>query len=209
MSTKEIFKLAPTPEFRVSHPHVFKATAIRGSDKLNYSIEMLFDKKTTKLSELQAPLIGAIKDKWGDDKSNWPKPLTMPIRDGDVAKFDKKTQTKTVKAEHKGMWVMRASSSAEYNRPQVVGKNPKIPLESESEFYPGCYARAGLKAHAYEFADKNGVKYILDMVQKTRDGEPLTSRKRADEVFGAIEDVEDDSGLMSDNEENSEESFLT
>lgn len=201
MSNKDISKmvLQPTPEFRVSHPHVFKPTAIKENGvegKPQYSIEMLFDKETTDLSTLQAPLKAAIVDKWGTDKSNWPSPLLLPIRDGDKPKMNKKTRQKEVKKEHAGMWVVRASSSAEFNRPQVVGRNPKVPLQNENELYPGCYARAGLKAHAYEFGDKYGVKFVLDAVQFVKDGEPISTRKRADEIFGTVEGDEGDTDLL-------------
>jgi len=208
--------LQPSPEFRVSHPHVFKPTAIKDATgkegKLQYSIEMLFDKTTTDLSVLQAPIKAAIIDKWGTDKSQWPSPLMLPIKDGDKPKMNKKTRQKEVKPEHAGMWVVRASSSAEYNRPQVVGRDPKVALQNEGELYPGCYARAGLKAHAFEFADKYGVKFILDAVQFVRDGEPIGSRKRADEIFGVVEgDDGDDSFMNNDGAEafgEEQESFM-
>lgn len=181
-----------TDEFRASHPHVFKPSTIKGGDKATYSIEMLFDKKTTKVSELQAPLITAAKEKWGPDKKKWPSPLMLPIKDGDKPRMNKKSRQMEVIPEHKGMWVVRASSSAEFSKPHVVGKDPKVALTDESQFYPGCYARAYLKAHAYEFADKFGVKFILDGVQFIRDGKALGGKKPADQMFGVIEGDEGD-----------------
>ena len=68
-----------TTEFRVSHPHVLKPSSMPGDSKLSYSIEMLFDKKTTDLSHLQNPLKAAIIGKWGPVKSEWPSPLKLPI----------------------------------------------------------------------------------------------------------------------------------
>jgi len=187
--------LQPSPEFRVSHPKLFKPDAMKKGDKESYSIEMLYDKETTDLKTLQAPLQAARAFKWGANKDEWPSPLHWPIKDGDKPKMNKQTRKMEVKPEHKGMWVVKASSSAEYNRPQVVGKDPSKVIESEGELYPGCYARAGLKAHAYEFADKNGVKYILDAVQFIRDGAAFGGRKKATEIFGTIEDDGDDTGL--------------
>ena len=196
-----------TPEFRVSHPHLFKPNAMKGSEKKSYSIEMLFDKTTTDIKVLQAPLIEAAKEKWGPDKNDWPKPLKLAYRDGDKP-YGK---NKEVKKEHKGMWVMKASSSAEFSRPHVVDKDPKIAITEEGKIYPGCYARAHLKAHAYTFADKDGVKYILDAVQFIRDGVAIGGKKPADQMFGVIEGLEDESDVDSpfgSDEENSEESFL-
>lgn len=204
--------LQPTPIFRLSYPHLFKPGSIKGSDKLSYSCEMLFDKKTTDLNTLQAPIKAAAIDKWGPDKSQWPSPLLLPIRDGDKPKMNKKTKKVEVRPEHKGMWIVRASSSAEYNRPQLVGRDPKVPLENESELYSGCYARAAVKAHAYEFGDKYGVKYILDAVQFVKDGPHLGGRKAADEMFGVVEGDDSDSDFVGGTEVSDEgegaESFM-
>lgn len=205
MAEKEDLKVLTT-EFRVSHPHVFKPTKIQDGDKENYSIEMLFDKSITDVKHLLKPLTTAKILKWGDDKEQWPSPMKMPIRDGDKP-YGKK---KEVKPEHKGMWVVKASSSAEYSKPQVVGLNPKVELK-ESELYPGCYARASLKAHAYTFADKDGVKFIIDAVQFVRSGKAIGGRKPADQVFGVLEGADGDETAFDTpigDDVDQEESFL-
>lgn len=197
-----------TTEFRVSHPHLQKPAAVKKGEKENYSIEMLFDKTTTDLSHLQTPLKNAIVAKWGPDKSEWPKPLLLPIRDGDKPHGKKRE----VKPEHKGMWVVRASTSAEFSKPYTVGRDPKVKLENESDLYPGCYARAALKAHAYEFAGKDGAKFILDGVQFIRAGKAIGGRKPADQVFGVIEGDDGDSDLSDlsgdDTEADGVDSFM-
>lgn len=194
-----------TPEFRASHPHVFKPTSVKPGEDPSYSIEMLFDKKTTKLSDFQRVVKEAAVQKWGANQKDWPTPLKMPYRDGDKP-YGKK---KEVKEEHKGMWVIRASSKAEYYKPYVVGKDPEIKLTSESEFYPGCYARAAIKAHAYTFADKDGVKFVLDGVQFIRDGEALGGKPRAEDTFGIIEgDDGDDAFGMQSEDDTQEEAFF-
>ena len=193
-----------TTEFRASHPHVFKPTAIKPGDPMSYSIEMLFDKSTTKLSDFQKVVKAAIINKWGAKESEWPKPLKLPYRDGDKPHGKKKE----VKPEHKGQWVIRASSLAEYSKPYVVGRDPNVALESEAQFYPGCYARAALKAHAYNFADKDGVKFVLDGVQFIRDGEAFGGKKPANQVFGKVEGYEgEDQAAFGLTEDGDEETF--
>lgn len=184
---KEQLKMV-TPEFRASYCHLFKPSEVKkGSGKLYYSIEMLFPKATTELSVFQKPLLLAAKAKWGA-KENWPAKLKMPYRDGDVPKLNLKTKKREVKPEHVGMWVVKASTDAQYSRPHVVGKDPDVPLENEKQFYAGCYARAGVKAHAYEASeDVVGLKFILDGVQFVKDGKPLGGRRPASEMFGVIE----------------------
>ncbi len=181
--SKNIEKLKMmTEECRASHPHLFKATKIKDNDKPRFSIELLADKKTTKISEYQARVKEAIIQKWGSVEDA-PKPLKLPYRDGDKPHGKKKE----IKKEHVGMWVVRASTLEEYGRPHVVGKNPKNHLTSESELYPGCYVRAFLKANAYEVGENQGVSFILDGVQFIRDGEAFGGKKPADQMFGIVE----------------------
>lgn len=207
MANSEAFEAmrVVTPTCRLSHPHLFKPTAIeKGSDDLRYSCELLFDKKTTDVSALQKPIKAAIMDKWGNAKADWPEPLIIPIKDGDKPRLNKRTKKREVKEEHKGMWVVRASMKAEFGKPQLVGRNPAEPIEDASELYPGCFVRVALKAFAYEFADKNGVSFNLDAVQFVKDGKPLSGRKDAKDIFGVVE-TEDDGD--KDLDFNSEESF--
>lgn len=197
-----------TGEFRVSHPHVFKPSQMKRDGKPlgkeNYSIEMLFDKKSTDLKPLQRAIHNACVAKWGADKSQWPSPLRNPIKDGDKPM----KKGKDIKAEHKGCWVVRASTSAEYSAPHVVDQDVQ-PILKASDFYPGCYARAQIMSFAYEVSDEmSGVKFILDGVQKLREGKALGGKKPADQMFGAVESSDDDDesfDSMSDDE--SEETF--
>lgn len=193
--------LVTTGVFRASHPHVLKPSQMNDKDAPKYSIEMLFDKKNTDLKPLQLALKAAAVAKWGPDKADWPDGLAMPIRDGDKPVRNKKTKEMETKKEHLGNWVIRASTVAEYGKPYVLDRE-RNPIESESDFYPGCYARAALKAHAYEFGDKYGVKFILDGVQFVRDGEALGSRRSAEQMFGALED---DGDATSFSEETTDE----
>lgn len=177
-----------TPEGRASYVHVFTPSEVkdrkgRPTGKKQYSIELLFDKKTTKLSDLQKPIAAAATFEWGE-KENWPKPMKMPISDGDKPQG----KDKKLRKEAAGCWIVKASSSADFAAPHVVGKDPKIKLTSEAEFYSGCYCRAQLKAHAFDIGEgSQGVKFILDGVQFIRDGDRLGGRKAADEIFGVIE----------------------
>lgn len=186
-----------TPEARCSHPHLFTPSAIKKGATPQYSIELLFDKTTTKIADLQRPCIEAMKQMWGPTKEDWPNPRKMPYRDGDVP-YGKK---KEVKPEHAGMWVVKASTNAseKFGGPHVVGKNAKVALTKESDVYPGCYVRAAVKAYAYEAMSedgKPGVKFILNGVQFIRDGAALGGgRKAADQIFGNLEGADEDTSF--------------
>jgi hypothetical protein len=182
-----------TPEFRVSYPHVFKANAFKGG-KPKFSVTMLFPKN----SDL-SPIKNAIKEakiaKFGADKDSWPDDLESPVVDGDSPKHADKDG-------YKGCWAIKASTN-EDQRPGVVDENVQ-PILEPSDFYPGCYARAYVYAYVWEFAGKRGVGFILDHVQKLRDGKSFGGKKSADQVFSPV-----NAGAMSsdDNADDVDEDF--
>lgn len=164
-----------TPEFRVSYPHVFKAQAIKPTDKPKFSVTMLFP-KTADLSSLKEAMRQAKIAQFGD-KSNWPDDLESPVVDGDNPKH-------ADKEGYKGHWVIKASTN-EDQRPGVVDENV-VPITDQAKFYPGCYARAYIYAYVWEYMGKQGVGFILDHVQKLRDGKSFGGKKPAEQVFSPV-----------------------
>lgn len=59
------------------------------------------------------------------------------------------------------------------------------PIISQTVLYSGCYGRADINFFAYNAAGKKGVGCGLNNLQKLEDGEALSGRKSAQEVFGA------------------------
>lgn len=165
--------IVTTPVGRVSFPHVFKA--YRNDDgKEAFEITLLFDKKED-LSELKRIVRAKAIEKWGDDKSKWPKNLKFPFNDGDL-KSDRYP-------EYEGKISVRMTSN---RQPGVVDAAVQ-PIMDQSEFYPGCYARCRVNAFFYDNKQK-GVSLGLNHVQKVKDGEPLGGqRERVEEAFDAIE----------------------
>lgn len=173
-----------TPTFRVSYPHVFKAQAPKPTDKPKYSITMLFPKDTDLMG--QSPdgkprslkeVIKSAKIVEFGDKKNWPAELESPVIDGDNPKFADKDG-------YKGHWVIKATTS-EDQRPGVVDAD-MTPITEPSQLYPGCYARAYVFAYVWEYMGKQGVGFILDHVQKIKDGKSFGGKKPVEQVFGSI-----------------------
>lgn len=164
-----------TPEFRVSYPHVFKPNSIKGSPP-KYSVTMLF-KKSADLSVIKLAIKHAKIAEFGPDPDNWPEDLESPVTDGDKPKY-------ADKEGYKGHWAIKASSN-EDSKPGVVDEQVE-PITEQSVFYPGCYARAQVFARVWEFGGKQGVHFILDHVQKTKDGKSFGGKKAASEVFNPI-----------------------
>ena len=171
-----------TPEFRVSFPAIFKPSEYNGKEK--FGLTMLFSKGTD-ISKLKKLCVDTAKEKWGE---KLPKPLKFPFRDGnekDLDKFPSFEDTTFCQAQT-------------LYQPGLVDEKLQ-PIIDESEFYPGCYARASISAFAWEFQGKKGVSINLLNVQKMRDGEKLGSRIVAEDEFEALEKVEN-VDLASDDE---------
>lgn len=175
-----------TPEFRVSFPHVFKAQAMPGTNNApKFSVTMLFDKNSN-MDLIKKAIHAAKVEKFGANKDKWPKTIKGPVQDGDgEAGITKKTGERM--AGYENSWVVKASTN-ENQKPGVVDRDGQEIIR-ESDFYAGCYARAYIYAYVWEFpkgSGKYGVGFILDHLQKLRDGKAFGGKKPVGEVFGAL-----------------------
>lgn len=166
-----------TPKFRVSYPNVFKARINPLNGKEEYSVEALFDKDAD-LSELKEAAKKAVIEKWGADQTKWPKNLKMPFRDQAEKEKD------GVLADHyeKGAYFLRLKSN---RRPGIVDAQCS-PIDNETEFYGGCYARASVAVFAYDQAGNRGVSFGLSNLQKIADGEAFSGRVAASDDFEPV-----------------------
>jgi hypothetical protein len=163
-----------TPKFRVSFPDVFRPGKADDMGKQKYGLTMLFEKDAD-ISALMKAAEQAAVDKWGADKSKWPKNLRNPFRD----QGDK---------EYEGYVPGAIFITAKANqRPGLVNARNEDIIE-EHEFYAGCYARATVRAFAYDNKSK-GVAFGLQNIQKLGDGEPFSGRLKACEEFAPVEPV--------------------
>lgn len=178
-----------TPKFRVSYPSVFEKTAYEDGTP-EYSVTALFP-KSADLTPLRKAITAAIVDKWGSDKEKWPKKLRRPIRDGDEEKGDS--------PEFKNHWFIRFASKK--NKPGVINAEKTERLTSEEDFYAGCYARAEICAYAYDKAGNKGISFDLWNLQKISDGERLSGRRDAFEVFDDLDDEELEEEMDDDEDE--------
>jgi hypothetical protein len=191
---KELCRLT-TPTFRVSYPHVFKAQSPKQGDKPKFSITMLFP-KTADLSKLKEAIKQAKIAEFGS-KENWPKDLESPVVDGDDPKHEEKEG-------YKNHWVIKASTG-ENQRPTVVDQNVE-PITDQADFYPGCYAIAHIYAYVWFYPDRQkpmrkGVGFILDHVQKVKDGKAFGGKKPVDQVFSPIAADDDESEVADDDDD--------
>lgn len=187
-----------TPEFRVSYPHVFKPQAPKPTDKKKYSVTMLFPKDSDLMGMSPDGKPRGIKEVIRNaklvafgPKDNWPAGLESPVVDGDDEKF-------ADKPGYAGHWVIKAVTS-EDQKPGVVDAK-MTPITDPAELYPGCYARAYVYAYVWTYMKKQGVGFVLDHVQKLRDGKSFGGKKPVEQVFTPV-----DSGSDKDSDDDEED----
>ena len=170
-----------TPEFRVSYPCVFKPKMNTKSKKEEYSLEALFAPGTD-MSRLEAAVDAAIVKKWGADKARWPRNLKLPFKKQTLTRVNKVGDVVPNAGHIEGAPLLTLKNK---DKPGVVDSNVQ-PIIAEAEFYAGCYAIASLNASAYDVDGARGVTFYLQNLQKTREGEPLSGRPKAEDDFAPI-----------------------
>lgn len=145
-----------TPEGRVSFPRVFEKNHRSGK----YELTLVFPKDTD-LSLLQAAAREAVKAKWGD---KIPSGLRNPFR-----KVSDKMSTYGEDFDPGDVFVCFRSQ----NRQPMIVDAAVQPIMTQSDFYPGCWARVSTNAYAYDREGNKGVAFGLINIQKIRADDPL------------------------------------
>lgn len=170
-----------TPEFRVSWPKVFKPELNKLNGKMEYSLVALFPKGAD-LSALKAAAQEAIIKKWGADKAAWPAKLKTPFRDqGEKEKLTDGRLILPAGYEKGAIFITLKSTQ----KPGVVDASVQD-IINEHEFYSGCWARATVNAFTYSQLGNMGVSFGLQNLQKTKEGEPLSGRMKAENEFAPV-----------------------
>lgn len=174
-----------TPIFRLSFPNIWEArfNELKGEDQ--YSIVMLFDKKTAAV-DLKAlkELAGKVATfRFGAN----PKGLRSPFRDGDTD-TTQNGELKKEKNPHIGGNIFINSWSKQ--KPGVVNASNQIVLDHD-EVYGGCYCKAQLNCYAYEAGGNRGVSFGLLHIQKIKDGDPFGGRTKPEDAFAPVSGSDD------------------
>lgn len=156
-----------TPEFRVSFPKLFTA-----DENGKFGLSMIFDKETD-FSLLEKAVEAKIKEVWPRGKPK--KDYVYPIHDGEDSDRE----------EHEDKFYVNGKCGK--YRPGIVDAN-LCEITDESEFYPGCYARAVITVYHWVHKGKCGISVNVRNIQKLRDGEPLVSRVQAADEFESVVD---------------------
>jgi len=172
-----------TGEVRLSYAHVWEPHAIEEGQPKKYSCCLLIPKTDTKTIEnikqaIEAATQIGMSKKFGGDR---PRKLSTPLRDGDT------DDTHGGKDDYVGHYFINASCQ---QRPGIVDRNRQEIINSE-EVYSGCYALVSVNFYAYNTNGNKGIACGLNHIMKTRDGDYLGGRTRAEDDFANVE-LDDD-----------------
>ncbi len=171
-----------TPKFRLSFPNLFKTKKNELSGKDEYSCMALFGKGAD-LTALKKAAQEAVIEKWGNDSKKYPANLRSPFRKMEEKQYENDSGQMVYPAGMEaGGFFMNLKSN---QRPGIV--NEKVEdIINESEIYAGCYARATVRAYAYDNKGNRGVAFGLQNIQKMGEGDALGSKTKPQDDFEAI-----------------------
>lgn len=182
MANQEVSTKVITGEVRFSYAHVWEPASINGGDE-KYSVSILIPKSDKRTLNAINKAIEAAKQagisKFG---GKIPAGLKLPLRDGDVDREDDET--------YEGHYFINANCKT---KPGILYKNGQ-PIIDSTEFYSGCYGHASVTFYAFNSNGNKGIACGLNNLMKTRDGEPLGGRAKAEDDFADLigDDDEDD-----------------
>ena len=166
-----------TNEVRFSY--LWEPQAVNGSEP-KYSVSLIIpktDKATVKA--IKDAIEIAKQEGIGKFGGKLPANLKLPLRDGDIERPDDEA--------YKNSYFINCNSK---DQPQIVDRKVQ-PILDRNEFYSGCYGRASISIYAYNVNGNRGIAASVNSVQKTRDGESLGGRSRAEDDFTALDDDDD------------------
>lgn len=165
---------------RVSYPNLLQPRQDTGK----YGMTILLPKTDTETKAAIDAAVEAARKAAPERGIKNPQTLKSPVHDGD----GNRPSGEPYGAECKGMWVINASSKS---KPGVVDRSRHY-IDDETQIYPGMWANVDINFYAYDGNGNRGIACGLNNVQKVKDDAALGGRSRAEDVFGDIDDDEDD-----------------
>ena len=172
-----------TPEFRASYPALLQPKKNDLSGENEFSVVALF-KKGEDLSVLKKACEDALAEKFGTDRTKWPKGLKTPFRD----QAEKEKGGVLPAGYEAGAYFCTFKTKV---KPGIVDGGLHAVIDP-SVVYGGCYMKASVRAGAWEGKKdgkvvSRGVSLFLQNIQITRNGEPLgMPRVAAEKEFAPV-----------------------
>ncbi len=162
-------------EVRFSYANVWEPKKMEGSDEVKYSTCVLIPKSNKDAVRKVMKAIEEAKQegivKFG---GKIPNNLKLPLRDGDKEREDDENFT--------NCYFLNASCKF---APGVIDRKKQQIIDT-TEFYSGCCGYVSLNFYAFNTNGNKGIACGLNNIMKTRDGELLGGRSRAEDDFADI-----------------------
>jgi hypothetical protein len=166
---------------RLSFPQIWTPKAFAAGQDPRFNANFLIHKEDQ--AELIAKIKEAVKavatEKWGKDV---PKSLKVCIGDGEEKDYD----------GYDGAMFLSASTKT---RPVIVDQKKNPLAEEDGKPYAGCYVNAAISLWAQDNQWGKRVNASLDAIQFVKDGDAFGGKKTTADVFGEIEEDDNDSFL--------------
>lgn len=148
--------------------------------KIYYQTDVLLDADHPQLSELRKAITKVKTDKWGADKSEWPRGKHPLVQNGDTRK-DKKG--------YKGRFFLRPSTQT-----PVPVVDPKGKTFNAQMVRGGMFANVAIRIAVWEFEGDEGTSIYLQGVQIDTKKKPLNfgGGKSVSQMFKMDDGEEDD-----------------
>lgn len=193
MSKKIEYVKLTTPVVRASYCQVFEAKEFENDGKPKYSMEIIWDKESQQTEEFKKikKAIGiAMAKAHGKEQSKWPSGWKNPLRP-----VTDKPDEQRGEVYQDGFLFSRASCNTK-RKPQVIDKKSRRTIESEEDFYSGCYCKVSIAIGYFNTKGNRGVHFILNNIMKVKDGDRLGGATDAFSDFGV--DKPSDDELLND-----------
>ena len=183
----ELITKAVIKDVRFSYLNIWEPRAMEEGQIPKYSASIIIPKSNKEaIAKVKAAIRAATQAGLAKLGGKVPANLKTPLRDGDIDRPDDPA--------YKNSMFINASS---HFAPWVVDSACNPVLDKE-EFYSGCYGAVSINFYAYNTNVSKGIAAGLNNLMKTRDGESLTGRMRADEDFADLEfDYDDEENFLS------------
>lgn len=169
-------KVITGPNTRWSYANVWEAKSINGGAP-KFSVSLIIPKTDSRtIAKIKAAIEAAYREGESKLKGNGKTvpPLSTiktPLRDGDTERPDDPAYTNA--------YFINANSAT---APGIVDAD-RQPIFDRSEVYSGVYGRASINFYTFNSNGNRGIACGLNNLQKTRDGEPLGGKSRAEDDF--------------------------
>lgn len=189
-----------SPKFRMTYPHLLKPQVFRAdpTSRPSFKVGGLFPPGVD-WPEGRKACYDAAAVEWGPDPAKWPKnppvqpgaegpagqpqPLDTPFKDQGVVGWQEDGTLK--KGYVQGALFIQPSTGEKFP-PVIVGPDGRTEITDEKEIYGGRWACVSVRAKAWTFGKRHGVKLYLQAVQLLEHDEPFGTRGEPEKEFTPV-----------------------